>query len=109
MEQDIESIFADDPKLYEVSTISGRIANHSNEQENVSNKNLVREAEQRRDRFQSRPWHSQDHDHDVTLVGEQGHGDGPTRGTLLEQNRFGNNVQNGIKDRGELRITNESC
>ena len=103
LDQDIESIFSDEP---EISTISGRLSNNNNNNNNSSNSNseqeysLAREADQRRanvhEKFQSRSWNSQDHE--TSLVGE--HADAYGRAHLLEQNRFSNNVQNGIKDRG---------
>ena len=101
LDQDIESIFSDEP---EISTISGRLSNNNNNSSSNSNieqdYSLAREADQRRanaqEKFQSRSWNSQDHE--TSLVGE--HADAYGRAHLLEQNRFSNNVQNGIKDRG---------
>ena len=100
LEQDIESIFSDDPEVHQVSTISGRLISSN---DNGNGSDLSREAEQRRtyskERFQSKPWNSLD-DHQVTMVAENANGDGQGRATMMEQNRFGNTTQNGYKDRG---------
>jgi hypothetical protein len=116
LDQDIESIFSDDPDVYQVSTISGRIVsnNNDNNNDNDIDHDVTHEAEQRRpngkERFRSKPWNSMD-DHQVTMVAENANGEGQGRATMMDQHRFGGNVQNGYKDRGIYKksLTDRSC
>jgi hypothetical protein len=70
---------------------------------------LVSEAEQRRppnlhDRYQSKPWNSNQNDHQVTMVANGANGDGLGRATLLQQDRFSMTT-----DKGKMIAKNLTC